>query len=491
MSSILTSSKYLFIGNLGSKAVSLIGTILLARILFPEDYGLILIATIITSFVQMLGNMGFENYYLQDKSDKQSEEKILFLTFVLRLGLNSFLFILQFGGTFLYSYFVEENAVVELVRFSSFGLLIDATVQINLFILRKKINYKPEVIANFSRDIIGTVTKIFFAHLGFGALSFVLGGLIGKVFRAIVLLKFQHYFPKIWSWDKDLFHKIYFFGKHSLLAGVGTFASQQIDKIILTSFFSPATVGLYHFAESQSKMIFSILIYPQGSLITSFCAKYKFQQMILFEKLSSIGYLITIVLAPILIFLYFFADSIFGLLFGDKWNDSILIFKCFLVYYFLTEVTFPFSTILTSFGMPQIASKLVLIRLVILSVSLLVSVNVTDNIFYYFFVFAFISFIFSWVKLSICLKLLNKTLYDYLIYLKPSLIFILFYVSVGFLVANLDINSPLKFLICFILYFFSSVVLHILVFKVETLRTIKLFLSENQKVYVFFKRIIS
>ena len=66
MAGVRKSAKYIFIGNFFSKAITFIGSIFLARILFPEDYGYLLMAMIVTAFAQMLGNMGFENFYLQD-----------------------------------------------------------------------------------------------------------------------------------------------------------------------------------------------------------------------------------------------------------------------------------------------------------------------------------------------------------------------------------------------------------------------------------------
>jgi len=489
MSSTKTSAHFLLIGGLLTKLISFIGSILLARYLFPEDYAYIMVAMIFSGLVQMLGNMGFENYYLQKEIvDDTEEEDTLFVTFIMRIGVNTLLFFLQFIGAYVYASIWGESVVTELVKYFSFALLITAITQINLYVLRKKLNYKPEVYANTGRDLMTTLAQVLFAINGFGALSFVFGSLIGNMIRTLVILYYQRYFPIKYNWNQEVAKNVYFFGKHSLLAGIGTYATQQVDKIILTSFFPSAIVGFYYFASSQSRTIFSYLIHPQGSLIISYSAKYKNDKIRLYRILSQIGYLITSLLAPVIVYLVFFAEPIFVLVFGEKWIPAVPLFQIFLLYYFTTEITFPLSGILMAFGLPQIASKLVLYRFFFLSVGLLLGSYLSDNIVVYLLIFTGISFIFTWIKAYISLKQLEKTIFNYVHQIYKGFVLLCIYIVVLIISMYISDNIQVQMSISAVLFVLVSFVMHLSIYKKELLDTVKLIFNNEHKLVRLLER---
>jgi len=481
MSGTKKSAKHLFVGSLFSKAISFVGTIFLARILYPEDFGYLLSAMIIAGFIQMFGNVGFENFYLQEKTtSKEQEEKILHITFKLRMLVNLALFVLQW----IISYITEiyySPIVGQMLRVFSFNIVLMIPVQINMYVLRKKLNYKPEVYANVSRDIISTIMKLIFAMSGFGALSFAIGAVIGNIARTLVILRFQSFLPDFSIKDKQIFEKIFFFGKHSFIGGIATYFTNQIDKILLGSFFPASIVGYYYFAESQSKTVFTYFLAPQSSLILSYSAKYKDNPKYLFNVLKNIGYLIGIFTLPVVVYLSFYSNEIFHIVFGQKWDQSIYIFKCFLIYYFITELTFPFSPLLTAFGLPSVAAKLVSIRFVVLAIALSTTIMITNNILYYLYVFIFISFIFSWIKLYIGLNIMKQSSYEYLLFLKNLIPITFVYVGVLYLIDSLSIDLSYKLIFGLVCIIISSLVIHIVFLKKQFRSALSFILSSSNK----------
>lgn len=479
----IKSAKYLFVGGLFSKAISFIGSILLARILFPEDFGYLLIAMIITGFIQVFGNIGFETFYLQEKiNSKEHEAKVLNITFKLRLLVNAFLFFLQIGVSFMAEKYYDNPIIGDLIRIYALSIPIMAFSQINLYILRKKLNYKPEVFANIGRDVVGTAVKVFFAFIGFGALSFAIGGVVGNIIRFLILIKYQKFQP-VWKlWDKEIFEKIFYFGKHSFMAGIGMFLTQQIDKIILSTYFSPGVTGNYYFSNSQAQSIFSYLISPQASLIVSYSAKYKHDSKYLFSILSKIGYMIGILMVPTILYLLMYTEPIFLFLFGEKWSDSIVMFQMFALYYLVTELTFPFSGILTAYGLPQIASRLVIIRFVFLAVGLVLVVYFTSDIYLYLMVYIGISFIFSWLKAYISISKMDRSLRDYMVELKNFVVFSTVYIVIMLLVNRYIEQVSWQLFISFLLIIISSLILHLTAYKVQFIECLELVLKPNHRI---------
>ena len=476
------SAKYLFLGSMVSKLVTFAGSIFLARILFPEDFGYLLVATIVTGFIQIFGNVGFETFYLQEhtKSEKE-DELILNITFKLRLLVNGMLFFLQIAVSYVAEYYYDSRVIGEMIRIFALSIPINALSQINMYILRKKLNYKPEVFANLGRDVVGTVIKVFLAFSGLGALSFAIGGVVGNLVRYFIFLKFQNFKP-VWTlWNNDIYRKIFHFGKHSFVGGIGMFFTNQIDKILLSSFFNANTMGNYYFANSQAQTVFAYLIAPQRSLVISYSAKHKNKSIYLFNILSSIGYLLAIILLPVTIFLTLYAHDLIPLVFGEKWNDSIYMFQLFLVYYFLTELTFPFSGIITAYGLPEIGAKLVWSRFIVLLVTLGAILIFDPNIYSYLYGFLAVSFLFSWIKIYIAAKIMHCSLFKYLVKLKNVVLLTILYLFVIWIVDYIAIGY-VRLLLSFIIFILLSFAFHLTLYKEKFVSSLELFLGKNHRI---------
>jgi len=478
--SVRKSASYILGGSFFSKIVSFVGSIFLARILFPEDYAYILIANIFTGLVQILSDVGFENYYLQARfKNHEEEDETLRITSFLRLGLNTLLFVIQFVISYVVEYYYREVIVGQLLRVFSLNYLIVGIGVTSQFILRKELNFKPEAVANVFRDIVGTAVKIAFAIQGFGALSFGMGSLAGSFVRVLIIMKAKFYLPYTLHWDKVVFNKIIFFGKHSFVGGVGLYFVRQADKFLLSRFFPREIVGFYSFSESQASIAYSYLVQPLNGLFLSFSAKYKENKEYLYSVLIKISFLISAILLPLTILLFFFSNEIFFYVFGEKWMGAVTLFRLFLVYNYTIAFVEPVSGVLTAFGFPDINAKLIWARGVALVVFLSMAAVFNLPIIVYAGVFLIISFLFTWIKAYLCIKKMEGTLIGYLLSQKAALYsaflncVTLFIVSI--LVDELLIRIVLSGLGVVLIFF----VINVVMFSTEFLGAIKLLIGNN------------
>ena len=415
MSNVKQSAKYLFLSTLFSKGISFIGSIILAKLLFPEDYGYLLIAMVFTGFIQILVSVGFETYYLQETIESEEHERIILnVTYYLRFILNTLLFIFQIIVSYWVEDYYDEEIIGSLLRIFALNYLLIAVGQINTFILRKKILFKPEATSNLVRDIVGMIFKVTFAFMGLGALSFAFGTVIANIAKLFVILHYQKFVPSRIEWDPKLFKKIWHFGIHSFIGGIGMFFSTYIDKMFIASFFSKDTIGYYYFAHSQAQQFSAYLIQPQSSLVLSYSATYKTVVDMLKDNLLRIAYLISAFSIPVLTFLFIYADVFFNMIFGDKWDASVPLFQLFIVDSVILITTFPLSSILTAFGKPELNSKIIVYRFIFLAVILGVAGYVKSTIFIYGLSFIILSMIFTLIKSHISMKNLNSSLWVYL-----------------------------------------------------------------------------
>jgi len=120
-SKVISSSKFILLGSVVSKIFTFAGSVVLARILFPEDYGYLTLTTVFTVFLQQIGNFGIEVFYLQEKtSSKEEEEGVLQIVFKLRLFTNAVLFAIQVVTALVFYFFLEKVIVGQLLLIFSF-----------------------------------------------------------------------------------------------------------------------------------------------------------------------------------------------------------------------------------------------------------------------------------------------------------------------------------------------------------------------------------
>ena len=412
--SVRKSAKYIFIGNIISRTITVVGSIFLARILFPEDYGYLLMAAIFSSFIQLFGNMGFEYYYLQSKPKSEEEErKILNITYKLRVFTNGGLFLFQIVISYLAQWYYDAQIVGEMLRIYAISIPIAALTQVDIFILRKKLDYRPETIANISKDIFDVSFKILFALMGLGALSFAYASVIASIVKLLVMRRFVRFKPNLFEKDREIYNRIFFFGKHFMIAGISGFASRYIDKFILTTTYSPELIGGYSFSYNQSDNIKAKTTRPFGSLIISYIAKHKGNKNRILEKISFMTFFEIAFLAPVYIFLIANINEIIRILFTEKWLFTAPLFQIFLLAELIKLPNALSINLLTGLGHPEILSKISIFNVLAMTLFLVLIVWLSNNIYFYAIVFSTIGTINAYIKSLYGLKKLGYTYIEF------------------------------------------------------------------------------
>ncbi|MDB4759031.1 oligosaccharide flippase family protein [Akkermansiaceae bacterium] len=413
MSSARKSSAYIMASTFVSKGIAFVGSIFIARLLFPEDFGYIVFAEIISAFIMLVANCGFENFYLQEKiKDECHESEVLGVTYRLRLVFNTALFLIQLGISFVVQYVFEEEIVGIILGILSIGHLLNSITISRQYILRKKLDFRVESTANIARDAVGTIAKVGFAFLGLGAVSIALGGIVGGLARtAWFLYAFKGVVLPL-CWNSSVARRVWYFGIHSFSGNIGMYLGNYIDKMLLGLTFSKAQMGLYSFAYSRADMTKAFTTRPLGSLIISWVAKHKSNKDKVLIKLARFTYLEASLLGPMMLLLLVYADVVIPAVFGEQWKCVVPLFRVFLGVQLFTCLTDYVGTVLTGFGYPKLASRLVWTKMAVLSYTLYLAASYED-IMLYGMCFCCVNIGFSLMKAYVCLRILNSSLVEF------------------------------------------------------------------------------
>ena len=111
------------IDNVAQYAVSFVVSIVLARLLSPDDYGLLGLIAIFTAICNALINGGFTNALIRKKDVTDDDYNTVF---IVNLGMSILLYIVLFFCAPLIALFFNRDELVTLIRISSLGMIIGA-----------------------------------------------------------------------------------------------------------------------------------------------------------------------------------------------------------------------------------------------------------------------------------------------------------------------------------------------------------------------------
>lgn len=236
--------------------------IVLARILSPEEFGLIAIVTIIMGFSKRIARMGFSKAIIQkDNIDEGDLSSIFWFEQV--IGILTF-GIIYFFAPIIVSFFDAPDAVF-LIQVSAFVFLFEPIDLVFRALLKKKLKFDLLTKANLLRIFFNKSSVIIFAVLGYGALSYVIGRLIG-IFVLTIILTYYFYRHNLWLPKLQFSFKrlkpylsfgIYIVGK-SICNNLFNYA----DEIIIGGSLGSEALGIYHFAKRIIKYLMRLLNTP-------------------------------------------------------------------------------------------------------------------------------------------------------------------------------------------------------------------------------------
>lgn len=306
------------IDNVSQHAVTFVVSIVLARLLSPEDYGLLGIIAIFTAVCTALINGGFGSALIRKKDATEDDYNTVF---IVNLGMSFLLYAIIFFCSPLIARFFGREELVALTRVSSLGMIIGALALVQQTRLTKRIDFKTQtkitIIASITSGIIG----ILLAATGFGVWALVAQGLSSHTVKTVLLWFFNKWAPKL-RFSKRSFRELFGFGWKLMVSGVLDTVWKELYQVVVGKFYSPATLGQYTrakgFAQLFSNNLTSVIqrvTYPVLSNIQDD----KNRMIAAYRRIIKTTMFIT---AVCMFFLGAISEPLLYCLIGPKWQEA-------------------------------------------------------------------------------------------------------------------------------------------------------------------------
>lgn len=311
----------------GTQVINFVVTVLLARLLLPEEFGLIGMIAVFMAISRALLDGGFVSSLIRTKNaDNIDYSTVFFVNLISSVILYGILF---FTAP-LIAAFYQKAILVDLVRVLGLILIINAFSLVQSAKLNKALRFKTQFKLQLPSLIISAGISIWMAYNHFGVWSLVAKDLIYAFLATIQLWWYGKWIPSF-IFDKEKFRYHFNFGYKLSLTQVINTSFDNLYNVVIGKYFSAAQLGYFTRARSLEQLptgffynAFNRVFYPLLAKISDDDAQLK-------HYYSQLMRIIVFVVTPTLVYLGVIAEPLFRWLLTEKWLPAVPYFQILLI----------------------------------------------------------------------------------------------------------------------------------------------------------------
>ncbi len=326
--------------------LGIIITMILARLLSPTEFGLIALATVVSSFLGMLSTMGIAPAIIQRKDLTQDNLNSIF-TFTLIVGF--VLGLILFCSSWPIAAFYEDEQLIPITQIMAILLITGTINMVPQALMNKNKRFKENAIRSIVLQIVSGVIAILAAWNGAGVYSL----LIAPFFTNIGTFIWNRRFYKVyidWHLSLEPIKRIFSFSFYQFLFDTVNYFSRNLDKLIIGKFLSMGDLGLYEKSYRMMQMPLHQITFVVTPVLHPLLKDFQDDLMELHNKITKLIRFLATISFPIGITLSYCADEIITIMYGNKWEAAIPIFQ-------VLALSVPLQLVFSSTGVVYLVSN--------------------------------------------------------------------------------------------------------------------------------------
>lgn len=307
----------------GGKVIQFVTTIILSRLLLPEDFGTVAMVSIFFAVSMILIDSGFSQALIRE--DKISE-KDKTTTFYINLITAVFLFfILWFSAPFI-SRFFGEPVLVWMTRFMALTPIFFSLTIVQRAHYSHKINFRTQAFINLIASFLSGASAVCLAIYGLGVWALAAQYVLLAFVTSFLFWGVNPWIPKGFI-DKGSFNRLFGFGSKLMVTGIINVTFKEIYKVIIGRLYSTSLLGFYAQAENIKNVVSENLVNVMVRVTYPALSKVKDNVVRLKDGYRKILKVISLLVFPAMIGLIIVAEPMIVTLIGEKWLNSVPIVR--------------------------------------------------------------------------------------------------------------------------------------------------------------------
>ncbi|MDM8529148.1 oligosaccharide flippase family protein [Anaerolineales bacterium HSG24] len=358
----LRGTLWLSVANYTAYFVTFGTDILLARLLRPEDFGVVALAVSILAMLKALSSFGLSSAIIQYQPvDKADENRFLGTVFSVAVIISLSVLVIILFAAYILQYFYSYSVILVLVVLA-IGTSFQTISHIPGTLIQKRMLFRQEgilrVISLFASSILGII-------LAFNGLGY--WSLVAKQLSNIAINASGNWYIAQWrpilAWNHASLHHIWYYAKNMWVVGNIQSALNRIDDIAVGTINGVEALGFYSRAYKLSRLFVEFIAPAIGRVTLPVYSRLQNDPQALasvfgityrsLARMSALFYLEVGLLAPQLILVFY----------GKQWLPAVAIFQVMLIYAFLYPLLGQYTVLFVATKRPGILARLRVVQL--------------------------------------------------------------------------------------------------------------------------------
>lgn len=308
-----------FMQKIGNQSVSFVVSVILARILSPDDYGVVALAGMFTILFAIFSDGGLGPALVQKKNADSLDFDTLFTT---QLVFSSIIYIIIFFSAPYFAKLFDKPLLCDIIRVSALGMPLGALGGVQTSILTRRMKFKWFFYVSFVGLAVSATVGLTLAYSGYGAWALVFQGLASSVVTTIVIFCLIDWHPHF-RFSYERFKPLFSQGlRYMGTALIGT-ATAQVRGYALGLKYSPADLAYYNRGEGLPNLVCNNIDSTIQGVLFPALSKIQDDPEAVKHALRRAIRISTYMLMPMLFGLAAISDKLIIIVFTEKWAASI------------------------------------------------------------------------------------------------------------------------------------------------------------------------
>jgi len=358
-----------FFQNVSGQGVQFVIAIILARLLLPEQFGLIAMLGVFLALAQIFLDSGFGSALIQKQNTNHIDEcSVFYFNIVVSFIVAGLLCITAPW----IAVFYKQPLLTPLTRFLSLSIIISSFGLIQTTLMVKKVDFKTQARVSLISILVSGIIGITLAYNGSGVWSLAIQIVSFSFIRTALLWFFHNWRPSLIFSLTSLLN-MFGFSSHMLGFGLINMLFDNIYYIIIGKLFSSSSLGYYY----QAQRIQRVLVYTllESTTRVTFPIFSSIQEEVIRIKLGMRKSLMFMILinSPIMIGLIVVAKPMVLVLFTEKWVPLIIYLQLFCIIGLIQPISVINMNLLKSIGCADKLFKIEVVKKILIITSIIVT----------------------------------------------------------------------------------------------------------------------
>lgn len=360
-SRVVIGGFWVFLLRIVSQVLSLARTVVLARMLAPNDFGLMGITMVTMSMLETFSQTGFQSALIQKKENIDEYLDTAWTSLALRgLGLSALLF---FGAP-LVARFYNTPEALPIIRVIALVPIMNGLMNIRVLYFKKELEFQKQFLFQLTGTLSDLLVSIVLALTLQNVWALVYGMLAGWAARLVLSYIITPYTPRL-RLDLSKLKDLYGYGRWIFWTSVFIFLLTEGDDALLGKLLGVTALGFYQMAHRIANLPATEITHVISQITFPAYAKLQDNKPALRDAYLRVLQLTALLSIPAAGGIFILAPEVTQLLLGDKWMPAVPAMRVLVIGGMIRSIGATMGPVFQAVGKPEILSRHLAVQVLI------------------------------------------------------------------------------------------------------------------------------